>query len=394
MKPVLNAGIQLSRFHKLANRITNIRLAGLCVLCLFNSFHFASVDAAQSNSSGGSVEWRTGKALDKYLGQTLIATWVEAPIKARLSAFSQGQRVAIILDRRIDPGTKVDISMSNVTLELFLTEIARQNDWGVCRLDDSFYVGPKSTTCRLPIVWKQMKSESSKRRRAFKVDWGAVDTFELPELSAPKAILTDLATKHGFTITDLDVPHDLWSATELPNVSLDGQVALLLVGFNKWFERSDNGEAITLVDFPLIKTGKYEFPPAQNAKDIHRELRKKFPDCRISIRGKSIAASGDPSQLAEIYEAFVRMNQPQTSPNDAGAKVFTMTARGSRIAILKRIAQNTNNQLIFPPELAEVLNEQIELSLNDASLNDLLDIVLRDTGLSFQVGGDRLEINK
>jgi hypothetical protein len=393
MKPFQNAGNQLSRSHSPTYRTTVKRLTGLCVLCLLYVIVFQvapTTEAKQASVVDSPVEWLTGKSLDEYLTTLNSVTWVEAPIKARLTAFSRSQRVAIFLDRRIDPSTKINIRVKDITFELFLAEIASQNNWSVCRLDNFFYLGPKPTTCRLPIIWKQMKTESSKRRRAHKVDWVSAETFSLPQLSPPGEALAALAGKHRFQFEGIDVPHDLWSATELPEVSLDGQVALLLTGFNKWFERSDDGRTINIIDFPMIETGKYEFPSTENAKAIHRKLKKDFRDCRISLRGKSLVASGSPPQLAEVRHAFLRLSQPQ--PAESGEKTLTLTAKASRIAILKKVAQDTGNQLIYSPELERTLNEQVSVSVNKASLGELLEAVLKEANLSFQLGGGRLEI--
>ncbi len=204
------------------------------------------------------TEWLTGRKLDLHLQNPISATWKDSPVKSRLLNFARQQKVGIFVDRRIDTEQRINVSSRNVTFEQFLWKIAAQGNWGVCRLDDFFYVGPPETTAALPILWQQMKAETRRRASSFEVDWNQSSEFETEEIFIPAEALQQLGEEHGFAITDGKLVHDVWQAVDLPNNSLDAQVALLLVGFDQWFSRSKNGKEVELIDFPTIEQGRIQ----------------------------------------------------------------------------------------------------------------------------------------
>ncbi len=298
----------------------------------------------------------------------------------------------MFVDRRIDPTTSVSISIQDATIEQFLWTVARQQDWGVCRIDDFYYIGPKKTAWALPVLWQQMKKETRTQKRIFEVAWNKKNAFRLPDLSVPSEILQQLATENQFQIAGEELPHDLWSAVNLPPLPLDGQVALLIVGFDKWFRRSKDGKTVELIEFQAPTTGKMSFGPFENSRDLVREFRDRFPKIRISTSGKSFTASGPPEKLAAIKASILDMAGPR--PTGDSTKRYTLTTSSSRGNILASIAKLTGTELDFEPALRETLSEHIQISVTDATLEVLLENVLRGTNANATISGGSLRISK
>ena len=70
--------------------------------------------------------------------------------KSTLSA--RDREIAILLDRRIDPGLKLTLQLKNVRLRELLGVIATEADAAVSFLDNVVYIGPPETAARLRTV--------------------------------------------------------------------------------------------------------------------------------------------------------------------------------------------------------------------------------------------------
>ncbi|MGB1928744.1 MAG: hypothetical protein ACPHO8_05520 [Mariniblastus sp.] len=91
------------------------------------------------------ITWLSEEALSEHNSLPISVMWRDAELKDRLMRFSTNQRVAIFLDRRIDPSTIINLTLNNVTTEQFLLEIAKQLEIGFCQIEDVYYLGPKET---------------------------------------------------------------------------------------------------------------------------------------------------------------------------------------------------------------------------------------------------------
>jgi len=60
------------------------------------------------------------------------------PLRAAITSLSQAQQVAILIDRRVDPGQKLELTLKDVPMESALQTIADRCGLGVSRLGPSF----------------------------------------------------------------------------------------------------------------------------------------------------------------------------------------------------------------------------------------------------------------
>ncbi len=209
--------------------------------------------------------------------------------------------------------------------------------------------------------------------------------------SVPGEVLSRLSEQHGFQVRGPALPHDFWSAVDLPNITLDQSIALLLAGFGKWFERSSDGTEINVIDFPSPQEGKLSLGNFPDARERVTQLRKEFSDLRISISGKTITATGRPLDLADAKAALIRSND-RAAGSTVVEKRYTLTTRNSRGTILASVAQQTGNQLEFQPELHALLSEVIDLNVNQVTLEQLIENVLAGTSAKHLIEDGRLKI--
>lgn len=338
------------------------------------------------------VDWLTGKDLDQENQLAFSASWTDAPLRSRLTAFANQRKIGIFIDRRVDPGLQINISMSQVTSEQFLWEIADRCGIGVCRIEDFYYLGPLETAATLPHVWKTLKGETSKLRRASPVQWTDSQPMKFNSIVSPRNLIQDLAQEYDFHPTNLDeISHDVWFGFELPAMSLDSRIAILTVGFDKWYRRSSNGKTITIVDFPTVPTAQTEFRNLTNAKQISRDLKERFPDLKISSTRTSIKATGPPLSLAQLNRAVVQLRAPIVSEK---TPPLTLTTKASRKAILMRIAQLTLRDFQSTEASSAALGEQVAINVKEVSVERLIQEVLKDSDLKFDLDDRQLRISR
>jgi hypothetical protein len=376
------------------------RFAGLGWV-VFLILQFACPSAARQTVEHQVVsptKFHTGKDLDAKLQMAVSVTYSNARIREELVKFSRHQRVGLFIDRRIDPATSISLTASNRTVEQILWAIAEQTHLGVCRLGDVFYIGPVSTTESLPILWHKMKAESKRMQRRSQVEWSHRSVVTWPMLNQPAMLLSQLLEKNKIVVEKSIaadqtndsglIPHDVWPMIELPDLALDEQVALLLVGFNMWFERSENGANISLIKFPEVVHGQVEWPVPKDFKQKLAELKLQFPQCQLTLRGQVLSAVGSAQELAKIESTLVAFRVPQQGQEER----YTLSTLATREQILATIADRTGRILVFEPELKRALDQRIELNIKNVTLEELIAEALQETNLRFILEPGRLSI--
>ncbi|MDB4481289.1 hypothetical protein N9049_02510, partial [bacterium] len=130
------------------------------------------------------ISWLSNEALSDHNSLPISVMWRDAELKDRLMRFSKNQRVAIFLDRRIDPSTIINLTSNNVTTEQFLLGIAKQAELGICQIEDVYYLGPKKTANSLAANSESILKAANKFGKRTQLRWnmnGAVLTEPIVE---------------------------------------------------------------------------------------------------------------------------------------------------------------------------------------------------------------------
>lgn len=201
--------------------------------------------------TAGSAErtrWATGTAFQQALGQQFDILWSGNPLRQALGRLSRSTRVAILIDRRVDPGQKVDLKLDGVRLEAALAKIADQCGLGVSRLGPVVYVGPAAAAKRLRAVAAALEKEVRTLPTAERQKFFRQDSLVWDDLATPRELLTELARQGGIEIGGLErVPHDLWAAADLPPLSLVDRLTLIATQFDLSLTVTAEGRGVKLV---------------------------------------------------------------------------------------------------------------------------------------------------
>ncbi len=363
----------------------------------------------QSNLDPAPIEWLTGKEVDEAGGLAFSLRWTGMPLGERLRLMSARKRIAVFIDRRVDPSIPVTLELSNVTFEQFLWRLAETCDaaetsgndvssnprnYGVCRVDDVYYFGPKQSAATLPVLLELLADETASKEGLKDGVWRKRGSIAWERLAQPASIIKQLCTDNSATLINTELlEHDLWPAVDLPPLKFEQRLALLLVGFNKIYRRSDDGTQIQLIEIPILANGPQKVTLTSAAKDIVKELRNQFPDYKIRASGRTIKLEGDIAIGYEIRRAIANMQVAVQGDEDSQRfSIDTASLPRPRGEMLATIANRMRLQLTFDPNVRSQLDEPVALTVMDKRLEEILAMVLAGSGLVHRVEGGNLVI--
>jgi len=365
-------------------------------LLLVSSFALGQAVAAELPA-----EWRTGPALEQQLTMPLTLHWPKVPLRSSLEKLSGIQRVAMMLDRRIDPNQLVELELRDVPLQTALGQIAARGQMGVTRLGSLIYFGPPAATRQLRTLAAAAEQPLAALSPAAQQKWLARASWSWEELSTPGELLDALARENDFTIDNPElVPHDLWPQVSLPPLSLIERLTLVLIGFDLTFEVTGGGNAVVLVPIgepaALVRT----YPVGPQAETVAQRIAPLAPEAVIRVERDTLIVRGRAEDHDSIARALrgepVRRTTTRRTP-EMGQKVFTLNVEH---APLGRLIRQLSGQLGLELKMDEAalreagidLEKLVSLQVQNASLDELLSTMLKPHGLDFLVVEQQLAV--
>lgn len=332
-----------------------------------------------------STEWATGKAFESAARRDSVSVfWEQAPLRSQLQALSRSQRVAILLDRRIDPGQKIDWQSRDLSLEQFLWDLGEQQELGVTQIGSLLYFGPRESALALAEqnrLWTQRVDDPAvpaalRKRLNESVRWSTAEPLE------PSAWLArDAAAANLELLNPEQLPYDLWGPFDWPRMPRYQAYLLMLAGFGQGLDLESDALRLAPLDLPAQLS--CEFPLDGLEQATIEKLSQEFPDLTLTVASKILTAVGPPKAQSKLQRQLALLRRP---PKEAdGKRVFTLKTNAPRGAILATIAQQLGVKLEFADELRPLLNERIELDVQRVSVEQLLSETLRDTGLTHRL---------
>jgi hypothetical protein len=338
----------------------------------------------------------TGAEFTRQLQAMTGASWSGVPLREALATLGKDQGIAVMLDRRVDPGKLIDLTIAEQTLENALRTIARHQELGVSFVDAVVYFGPPDTTKKLPTVAAIRRHEAESLPRETALRLARARGWSWPMLATPRGLLEELADEAGIEISGLEhFPHDLWPAVELPPLPLADRMSLVLAGFGLTYEFSADGRQVRLVPFPTtaaitrLYSGKGH--PRENAERIARL----YPEAQVTPEGEQIRVVGpwEAHQAVELLMQGQRVTRTTPGPKKSGRTVYTLKVENEPVGgVIKALAPQLKLEVEIDPAAEAKLSERISFNVADVSRDELLDAVLKPAGLSFRISGNTLSI--
>jgi hypothetical protein len=354
----------------------------LTALCFF-----VLVSAKHSHAEENAIDWRTGKEFRSQLESMIGFQWESSPIREGLRGLSDNQRIAIWLDRRVDPNHLMDLTVNNVTLDSALRQVGESIGGGVSYIGAVAYIGSKPVTAKLATLAALRRDEVKGLPSAARSRFSTKSVSAWKELSTPRELFRQLAqTARARVINIEQIPHDLWPARSLPTMSLTDRMTLLLAGFDMTFEIARDGSAIRLVPIPTEVSIERRYSPNGSLNVASAKLSATFPAIDIKKAGARLVVRG----TFEQHEAIGRLLRGETTrhsePIDPNSKRFDLRVDNQPIgAIIKAVAGREMLEVQIAPTVQEKLQQRVSFDVKQLTLEQLFEKTLNGAGIMFRI---------
>jgi len=350
-------------------------------------------------------QFLVGPEFHRQFDRPITVARDDVELRDLLRRLGETQRIAILLDRRIDPNQEIDVQLPLMTFRDALAAIAQQVEAEVSIVGSTVYLGPPHAAqdLRTLIALRELElapfSEQLGRRnfelsRRHTIDW--------LDLDRPRDLLPRLAAAASLTVMDTQlVPHDLWAGATLAEVNVVEALSLVLIQFDLTFNWTGVAEGIEPTPVPRIvaleKTHTVSGISPQNAR---QRIAEAFPDLELRIAGRELTAT----TTIERHEAIAVLARGgslgQPAPQNFGPlknRRFTMRLVRERLGDV--LATLTANGLDVRYD-AEQLKaggvdpyEKLSFDLKQATIRELLDAICEPFPMTYRIEGEVITLS-
>jgi hypothetical protein len=355
---------------------------------------------AQAKCAVADDAWLTGDQFRQALKQTAGATWRNIPLRRAVEVFSRSQKVAVLLDRRIDPEQNLELSVENAPLEEVFQRIASRVEIGSSILGPVVYLGPITAATRLRTVAAIAKQRTSAAPEATRKALAEMRPFKWDDLAAPRDLLQGLAQEGRMRIDNLEkVPADLWYRGDLPPLSLSDRLTLALVQFDLTFEIGEDGNSIRLVTMPERPVIEHRYSAIGSVEDAAARLQqnKLLAAAEIKVDGEKLLVIGRQEDQEVVSQLLAGSPVRQTKIIE-GQKIYTLKL-DEPVAIsklLKAIATQTGLEIQVDQQSVTSagisLEKRVGIDVKKVSADELLKAVLEPAGLTFTRNENQVQV--
>jgi hypothetical protein len=284
--------------------------------------------------------------------------WQGVPLGETLDRLKLLFNEPVFVDRRVDPNSRVTLDMSASSAEQALIGIADNCGLDVARLGKLLYLGPASAAGRLRPLASLRSRDIARLQPDVRKSLSSRHALSWARLSEPRQIAVTAVEQCGWRIVDGEtIPHDLWAANNLPELTLAEELTVVLLGFDLTFEFAAADHAIRIV--PLAPN----VAPAP-AQSVRKRATVKIP-----------------------------------APRPAGGtkQVYTLHVQEKPVgAVLHELANRLHWNLQIDEDAIRAagksLDQRVSFSVTNADQEKLLNALLEPAGLESREEGDQIRV--
>lgn len=261
------------------------------------------------------------------------------------------------MDRRVDPNLRVSLDIENASMEDVLGAIAATSDLNGGRIASVAYLGPKGAVEQLRAVAAIRSRAAARLSPNLRNSLGQKQRVDWQRLAEPRQVIASVAEHRGLQLANADaIPHDLWPAGSLPEMTFADQLSVLLIGFGLTFEFRPSDQAIEIVS--LKSDTKPEVESANTTKP------------------KASQPAGGKQKSRQAYTLRVQEQPVRT--------------------ILQQLSQRLHWAIQIDEEAIQKagksLDTRVSFSVENADREQLLEAILKPAELDYSLEGDRVRI--
>lgn len=338
--------------------------------------------------------WKTGSALRRQLELPAGVAWSGQSLRQGLASLARAYGVAICLDRRLDPDRPLDLQLRDRPLEDLLREVARHADGEMSQIGSVLYVGPATTARRLATLAALRREEVAGLPADWKSRLMRSEPLSWPELAQPRLLIEQLVAQVGWRLeNENEIPLDLWPATSLPPLVWSDRLTLLLAGFDLTFVLDGANRVVRLVPQPEAPRLAKSYPTRGSAAALAPQVRRLFPDASVEVQGGRLAVIGRWEEHEQIERLLSGQSIARRPMPKGSEKLYSLTVTGEPAGrVARTVADALGKDLRYDAEVGQRLRQRVDLKLENATLEYLLESTLRPLGLSWRLTDEALEI--
>jgi hypothetical protein len=294
------------------------------------------------------------------------------------------------MDRRLDPGFKVNFTCQSQPLRSALRRLALQLGVDVSYSDTVVYLGPKPMGNQFAtlVALRELDVERlpNQRRALFR----RRESLSFPDLATPRELLRLLAKQAECQLDGEElVPHDLWPARSLPPMTLVERLSIVLAGFDLTFAIADGGDTLQIVEKPRAVALRRTYAPQKDIARSMQEIRDHFPHLQVDRVGSRIAVTAM-KEDHRLVDRLLRGKKIERAVVGVESR-YTLKVQNQLLgAVITAVAQRSGYQLQTDPRVAAKLQQRVTFQVADVDVDGLLQAALRDTGIRYRIENDQL----
>lgn len=306
----------------------------------------------------------------------------------------------IWMDRRVDPSLPLLPGQYGTTTRDVIERLATENSLEVGTADEIVLLGPEPNAHRAAseMIAAGDRLKAWHRKQASPQDSPLIPRRPIawPMLTTPEEALAIVADSWDLDISAVSLPHDLWPAVDLGEVEVTTALGVIGAGFDLALDLEPATRRITARPLRNAPPTVRKYPAARIPPEVRRqiaspevggELRKQ--DERWWLRGPARAHAVLETALSE--RAAVNSGPGVTASADAPRFSLRLVNKPAG-DFLRAICQSAGWQLKIDAAASDRMTERINLEVDEATLDELIEQALAPLGLEARRQGTLLEI--
>ncbi len=341
------------------------------------------------------TRWHSSEGVRGQLEQPVTLSWSGVPLRQAVNNLARSQRVAIVLDRRVDPEQEIELALTNVRLDDALLRIATKLKLSVGQAGPVMYLGPVATAEKLQTLVELRQQEIRRLPPEVKAALLAQKPYRWNALSTPRELLAESANDYGIRIDPpAALPHDLWPEIELPPIGLAERISLIAAPFDLTFELSADGRVLRLVPIPTRVVLERSYKVATPATVVD-QLKGVLKRSEVIAGDRAIVIRGPAEEHAMAAELLSGKKVRRTHVTQ-GKTVYQLNIVMPVGRLIRELATKLELQVEIDERAIEQagisLDRDVSVSVKDATEDQLLQAVLDPAGLTFKRSGKTLVV--
>ncbi len=363
---------------------------------------------AGENTDDAPISWHTGSLFRRELERPVNVIRTSVTVREMIARLGKLHQVAILLDRRIDPDRIIDVQLTQTTLLEGLSLLAAQLDADIATVGSTVVIGPPQDVDRTLTLIRRMHDETRALHdppaKPQAVDWSHRHTFAWEDLARPIDVLEVIADRGSVELEQADlVPHDLWAAGSLHDVTVPEALMLVLGQYDLACRISDDGRRAEIYrEAGRITFEQRRTPRGMNAAEAADLVQREWPQAIVKVQGRQLHIEATALEHERIAESLnpARRRPEQTGDVSLGPlerRQFTFqVVRKPLSAVIRTLEAN---DMIVEYNAAALraagidLDEKVSLKLEKASAAELFQALCEPLGIQYRINGKTVSLS-